>query len=153
MGPTTPSLQSAICLSPVGTPPKTNVFLLLLFVQFGVRQAQIFGCPCSKLKCPSVLCPKDTQQRVLVTGYFCGDSFTSLLWTKERSWRKKVNTSNELLGMVNTMMSSTVLQLYMQSSQRAVKVVYTLPGVCSTDWICEDRISGFVTLSHSNYRY
>ena len=45
----------------------------------------------------------------LASGYACGDSVTSLLWTKERSWRKKVNTSNELLGMVNTMMSSTVL--------------------------------------------
>ena len=45
----------------------------------------------------------------LATGYRDCNSVTGLLWTRERSWRKKVNTSNRLLSIVNTMMSSTVL--------------------------------------------
>ena len=44
------SLQFAVYLSPVQTPPPSN-YGYFIFVRFGVKQAHIFGCAGPKRKC------------------------------------------------------------------------------------------------------
>ena len=47
-------LPSAVYLAPVQTPPPSNDGYFM-FVVFGVRQAQIFGCACLKRKRPKTI--------------------------------------------------------------------------------------------------